>query len=230
MSQETPETPMPTDQQMQVISEEVQRLQTLYLDARNNAQTVFNFYLTFVTAITGGLIFVVQSASDIASLQTRLILIALLFFSVLVGSVYVSALSGRYAQANRYSYGLDMLRRVQLQLSKPFLPPVYNSFVNASTEPVDATPAAWYIWLFPTGTFQMFIAVVNSTSLSASIALILSMGAIRPQTILVMTLIVFLVTLTIYNVYSHLLIRRFTEALDIRIHMGHQLEIWAARE
>jgi hypothetical protein len=217
-----------TDEQQQVLSQEAERMQTLYLDARNNAQNIFNFYLTFVTAVVGGVVFVVQASNNTFSLQTRLMLIALLFFSVLVGSVYLSALSGRYAQTVRFAHALDIIRRIQLESAKPLLPPLYFNFLKD----IPAAPKrdVWYLWLVPTGTFEMFMAFVNGASLALGISLLLGLGAVRPTTILLTATFVFLVTVTIYNAYSRLLIQRFTRKLDVRIYMGNQLQAWAARE
>jgi hypothetical protein len=217
-----------TDEQQHVLSEEAQRMQTLYLDARNNAQNIFNFYLTFVTAVLGGLVFVVQASNNAITLQTRLILIALLFFSVLVGSVYLSAISGRYAQTVRFAHALDIIRRIQLESAKPILPSLYFNFLKDI--PVAPKRDVWYLWLVPTGTFEMFMAFVNGASLALGICLMLGLGAVSPTTILLTALFVFLLTVTIYNAYSRLLIRRFTKTLDVRIYMGNQLQAWAARE
>jgi hypothetical protein len=217
-----------TDEQRQILSEEAQRMQTLYLDARTNAQNIFNFYLTFVTAVVGGLVFVVQASDNTFTLQTRLILITLLFFSVLVGSVYLSALSGRYAQTQRFAHALDIIRRMQLETAKSILPPLYNNFLKEV--PTVPKRDAWYIWLVPTGTFEMFVAFVNGASLALSIILVLGLGVVSPQTTLLTALFVFFLTVTIYNIYSHFLIRRFTTTLDVRISMGHRLQGWAARE
>jgi hypothetical protein len=217
-----------TDEQQQVLSQEAERMQTLYLDARNNAQNIFNFYLTFVTAVIGGVVFVVQASNNTFSLQTRLMLIALLFFSVLVGSVYLSALSGRYAQTVRFAHALDIIRRIQLESAKPLLPPLYFNFLKEI--PPAPKRDVWYLWLVPTGTFEMFMAFVNGASLALGISLLLGLGAVRPTTILLTAIFVFLLTVTIYNAYSRLVIQRFTRKLDVRIYMGNQLQAWAARE
>jgi len=199
-------------------------------DARNNAQSVFNFYLSFVTAVTGGAIFILQAAESIASIQARITLIILLFFSTMVGSVYLSALSGRYAQSARYARILDSLRRLQLQHIQPPLPKIYDTFIEESDDAHHLPRDAWFLWLVPTGTFQMFIAFVNSASLALIVGLILGLGDTSLKTGSVVIIAIFLITLTIYNIYSRMVINRFSYGFDVRIDLGKRFGMWASRQ
>lgn len=221
-----PQIPILNDIQRGVLMDEAARMQTLYLDARNSSQNVFNFYLTFVTAVIGGIVFVSQNSSD-NSVINSLILIALLFFAVMVGSVYTGALSARYADMGRYARALDLLRREVLKASQVPLPDAYKTFMSIEERP--ASPVKWWEWLIPTGSFQLFMTFVNSASMSLILFLILRLGAVGFQTLIVWVMIMFLVMMTIFNVYSHLVIRRFTQELDVRIDMRQNLTMWASR-
>lgn len=215
-----------TDEQRSVLMDEAARMQTLYLDARNSAQNVFNFYLTFVTAVIGGIIFVSQNSSDNTVLNS-LTLIALLFFAVQVGSVYIGSLSARYADMGRYARALDLLRREILTASNVPLPAAYENFMN--TQEISPSPPEWWEWLVPTGSFQLFMSFVNSASMALITFLILQLGAVNPVTIIVWVIIVFLIMLTIFNIYSRIVIQRFTQTLDVRIDLRQNLTMWASR-
>lgn len=214
-----------TAEQRQMLLTEADRLQTLYLDARNGIQSVFNFYLTFVTAVIGGLIFILQGAEDGLTLANQLMLIGLLFFAALVGSVYMSALSGRYGHAARFAHALDAVRRALLQ-GIP-LPDVYRNFTTAQVAAKRRKNPI--IWLVPTGTFQMFIAIVNAAALGLAVWLLALMGGALREGV-VAGLLIFFISLTIYNIYSRLVIQRFSRALDVRVDMTGVLGAWAARQ
>lgn len=208
------------------LNQECDRFINLYSQAQANAQSVFNFYLTFVTTVVGGIVLILQSdARDIDS-----ILALLLLFSALVGSVYLSALSGRYAHAGRFAHAVDEIRRYLIAHLNLPMPQIYGTFVVEDTPVEDPDNAPRYIWLFPTGTYQMFIAIVNSAALTGMVLLIFtSAGADSIRTVLA-TIIIFVLTMTIYNVYSHLIIYRINRSLHVRIDVSGTLRLWAARE
>ena len=224
--EQTPESQIPilNDVQRGVLIDEAARMQTLYLDARNSSQNVFNFYLTFVTAVIGGIVFVSQNSPDNPVLNS-LTLIALLFFAVMVGSVYTGALSARYADMGRYAHALDLLRREVLKASQAPLPDAYKTFM--SIEERTAPPVKWWEWLVPTGSFQLFMAFVNSASMSLILFLLLRLGSVDFVTLFSWVMIMFFIMMTIFNVYSRIVIQRFTRQLDVRIDMRQNLTMWA---
>lgn len=202
---------------------ECDRLLGLYREAQSSALSVFNFYLTFITAVLGGLIFLLQN--DARSRDT--ITGAALLFAALAGTAYLSALAGRYAHAARYAATVDEIRRyVARRLSIP-MPPAYDRFMAPIDSPKVQTE--WYVWLFPVGSFAMFIAIINSTALAAVAAIVLAQSDVGSGRALLAFILVFGLSLTIYNVYSRLTIQRFTLHLHVRIDTG-DLTLWAARE
>ena len=215
--------PQLTDAQQHVLSDEISRLQTLYLDATNSIQSVFNFYLTFLTAVIGVVIFLVESSGT----PNNGVLIILLFFAALVGTVYLSALSGRYGHAARFAHALDQLRRQQITLNNAPMPPIYSEFVNEQPTPQHDP---WYLWLVPTGTYQMFMAIMNAAALTLMVVLTLGAGDVSGGAITFAGLLVFLVTLTVMSAYSRLTINRFVRQLDVRVDMSSRLSGWASRQ
>ena len=206
---------------------EAERLQTLYLDARHNIQNVFNFYLTFVTAVVGGLVFILQSADGDPTLTSQIMLIGLLFFAALVGSVYMSALSGRYGHAARFAFALDTIRRELLRQTNMPLHPMYQAFMAADA--LEPPRDSLLIWFIPTGTFQMFMAIINAVALALAVWLLALMGGVVREGVIA-ALLIFFITLTVYNVYSRLVIQRFSRRLDVRVDMSGVLGAWAARQ
>lgn len=212
------------EETIQFLNTELNNLMTLYNAAQNSIQGVFNFYLTFVSAIIGLVVLLIQLGSDGVSYG---LLAVLLFFAVIVGSLYLTALSGRYARASRYAYGVDEIRRFLAREQQLKLPAVYDDFLNPKDRRATGKYALTY-WLMPTGSYQMFMVLTNSTAL-ATMLLILTIGNnIALQNGLVLAGIVFVLTMFIYNFYSRLVIKRFEK----RINVYHRDDspAWSAQE
>lgn len=219
----TPATNAPDSASVEFLNKECERMMTLYTQTQANIQNVFNFYLTFVSAVIGGIVFIVQSSDDVAPL----LLGGILFFAVVVGSVYLSALSGRYAHAARYAHAVDEIRRYLIKQQNISLPSVYDHFREPHDRALQGR-AAWIYWLIPSGTFQMFISIVNSAATGAVVGVVfLAADASGGRTLFAITL-VFLITLTIFNAYSRLVIQRFSEGVHVYV-LGDS-PAWAARE
>ncbi|MCA9913372.1 MAG: hypothetical protein KC496_08475 [Anaerolineae bacterium] len=216
-----------SDVQLQVLLNEIARLQEMYLDARNSTQSVFNFYLTFFTAALGGVFFVAQSDA-FTRLGQLLIFCGVLLFVGLVGSVYLGAIAARYAHAERFARALDILRLHLFTVSAAPLPSVYERFQTGDYPQRETDP--WYAWFFPTGTYQFFMAFISSSSLGLMVGIFVSIGQLPLANQIQAGLLVFLLTLTIYNIYVRLVQRRFTDVLDVRIDSGHALSLWSASQ
>lgn len=194
-------------------------MMALYSEAIGGIQSVFNFYLTFVSAVVGGVILIVQTGGSL------LLLVGLLFFAALVGTVYLSALSGRYGRAERYAYAVDTIRRYLIQMQGVQVPPLYDSFLTGRQRAPTGPLARLYI-LFPTGTYALFIGSVNSLALSIVTWLLLVAAGTTFGQALGAALLVFLLTLSIANVYSHLVIDRF--GARVNIYQWGDLPAWAS--
>ncbi len=224
---ETHEAAALSEVQLQVLLNEIARLQEMYLDARNSTQSVFNFYLTFFTAALGGVFFVAQSDA-FTRLGQLLIFCGVLFFVGLVGSVYIGAIAARYAHAERFARALDALRLHLFTVSAAPLPPAYDRFRKGDFPQRSDDP--WYAWVFPTGTYQLFMAFISSSSLGLMTAILTSIGGSPLANQIQAGMLVFLLTLTIYNIYVRLVQRRFSRVLDVRIDSGHALSLWSASQ
>jgi hypothetical protein len=151
-----------------------------------------------------------------------------LFFSFIVGTVYISSLSGKYAHAARYAHTVDEIRHYLIENLDIPTPQVYAPFVTPT--PRQTEPESRWVWLFPAGTYQFFIAIVNSTALAGITWLIFADARAGIGRGLLAAVLVFVISLTIYNAYSRLVIRKFYERLHVRVDTGKDLSVWAARE
>ncbi len=217
------ETPAPlSDHSIAFLTQECDRMLSLYSQAQSNAQSVFNFYLTFVTTVIGAVVVLLQVVTS----NVEAILAGVLFFAVIVGVVYLAALSGRYAHAFRYAHAVDELRRYLIERLQVPMPASYDNFLVEKNR--SAKSAAWVYWLIPTGTYQLFVALVNSTALAAVVWLIMDSAGASDLRGLVGSLLVFGLTLTISNAYSRLVIVRFGNKLNVDL--WNDSPAWASRE
>jgi hypothetical protein len=230
MKRENPDHPEPLDEQaMQVLMKEYDTLRELYTHAESSAQNLFNFYLTLVSTVVGGLVVLIQFGLNGDS---RLwIMSGLLYFAAAVGSAYLSALTGRYAHMARYARAIDSLRRMLIERTDIYMPAEYTPFMRDSS-PVDSPVRFSAMWLFPAGTFQLVVAVINSLSLAAGTWLLLNAVealSSRPVGSLIAVLLIFVLTFTVNNIYSHLVINVLTRRLNVRVDTDRDLRGIAGR-
>lgn len=210
-----------------LLTQECERMVSLYQQAQDGIQTVFNFYLTFVTAVVGGLVVLLQIDVNPADEQGRTgLIVALLFFGALTSTVYLSALAGRYAHAGRFAYAADELRRRLLLDADLMLPPVYRSFMAAERRTASGR-AAWIYYLVPVGTYQMFVATITATALTLMIIILGAEGDISGSNLVIAAFVMFFVAFTLLNAYAHQVIVRFGNRVNI--YLGDDSPAWAAR-
>lgn len=217
------------DRQIAFLTQEADRLQTLYSEARAGTQSVFNFYLTFATTVVGGVIVLLQVVPLNSGSLSEVILTGLLFFAVVVGSVYLSALSGRYGHMARYANGIDAIRAYLIhELSVPVLP-VYEGFMKVQRD-IEPRHLGRFFWLIPSGTYQLFIVLMNSFCLAGMVWLLFGFGGAVFEQRIIGAVIVFMLSFFVHNAYSHIMIVMLTRSLNVRIDVGDNLKIWAGRD
>lgn len=166
---------------------------------------------------------ILQLTSAQGSAQSEIVISVLLLFVAIIGSVYLSSITGRYAHMARYAQGIDEIRRFLLRLTDTPKPRIYEKFlaVDQKSSPTAAQRAiGWTIWLEPTGTYQMFVAAVNSLSLGVATWLFLSALRVTQtatfQSILA-SLVIVLASFIVNNVYSRLVMNQLVTRLNIRL-------------
>lgn len=232
MTNPTPTSPALDEISRDFLQGELERLQTLYTHMDGSAQSVFNFYLTFVSTLVGAIIVLIQLGGSSAAdgLRVRLSVMGLMFFGALVGAVYLSALSGRYGHMARYARGIDDLRRFLIREGQVRVP---ESFAPMLAQRPAAAQEPFWTWLFPSGTYQLFIGVINSTALALMTGLVLSFGTadgIGVGTVLFGTALVFLIAVLLFNIYAHWVIRGIVTRLNLQINTQDTLYGLAGRQ
>ena len=200
---------------LQILLKEYDALLNMYAQAEHNGQSMFNYYLTLMTAVFGGIAFIFQSSSNIGMQETAGGLL-LVFFAV-IGSLYLSSLSTNYAHMTRYALGMNEIRRNILKKFDVPLPPIYSKFM--SEKDVDESSKLKFFSLFiPVNTFELFVATVNSISWAIAISIIYFSTGAGPQIIWSAPLS-FVIMYLIYSVYARLIYQSTISRLNISI--GH---------
>jgi hypothetical protein len=146
-------------------------------------------------------------------------------FAAGIGIVYLSAISGRYAHMARYANGIDEIRRYLMNNLDDNLPSIYKSFIST---PPKKRPTNWDRWLSPTGSYELFIAVVNSLSISLSTWFFLSAFQVTEIQLLesITTIgIIFLFSFFTFNIYSNYIISSLIKHLNIQIDASKDFDL-----
>ncbi len=221
------------DYSLNLMLKEYDTLRELYTQAESSAQNIFNFYLTLVSTVLGAVVLLSQIAGigEGAGVRLQLMVSGLLVFAAAVGSVYLSSLVGRYAHMSRYASGVDAIRRYLIGRIAAPLPPIYESLMTAPRAAGRASKGLMF--LFPTGTYQFFIAAMNALLLAVAAFLVLRAGGITGALFgqaFISAVLIFVFSLTIYNVYAQLIVRRLTERLGIRVDTASDFPFLAGRQ
>ncbi len=196
-------------------------LLTLYTHTENTIFNVFNFYLTFLSAIGGAIIVLVQinSANPAVALPS---VSGLLAFAILVGIITQDAIVNKNIELSLCALALNRVKYRQL-LQWPDIKP-YLFYLHNTWAPV--TPfhpkvvhlsrrvhERWW-WLFSLGTHQLFIGVIDSFALAALtlIAVELLTGSTLPLSKLIIgEVAVTALSFEMHAIYARLKHRRSVE-------------------
>jgi|GEM_PF-5494588 len=113
------------------------------------------------------------------------------------------------------------------------LPADYSVFTKDVPRQHTSSTRFTFDWLFPTGTFQFFVALMTSLQIAAATWLILGLaGGMATNLIrnVVGVAILFLIVFTLYNVYSHLIFGTLTERLGVRLDTQRDLPLIAGKQ
>jgi hypothetical protein len=146
-------------------------LKDMYSESESAIQSLFNFYMTVLSAIIGAVILVFQVSKPL-SLAFGVIG-GLLIFAIIIGIFYQWGIVDKYAELIHYARSIN---EIKINIVK-YLPeaasslyeiPVLTSSPTASQSSVDRWEAKMW-WLFPIDSHQLFIAFINSICLSGLI-------------------------------------------------------------
>lgn len=216
-STEKPEEKVPDGVSLQILTKEYDSLRDMYNQAVQNGQTMFNYYLTLMTAVFGGITFVSQPSSGIFLLRTTIGL--LLVFLALIGSLYLSSLSTNFAHATRYAKGANDLRKFIIARHDVVMPPVYTRFMGQSSDEEESKWLTFVSFLVPVHTYQLFTAIISSLAWASAIALTYYASNVSVQLfeIIVRGGLAFIITYLIYSVYARYIYRLTISRSNIAI-------------
>lgn len=186
-------------QSLQVVMKEYDALREMYTHALQNGQTMFNYYLTLMTAVFGGIALIFQPSTGV--FMPRAASSLLLIFFAIVGSFYLSSLTTNFAHATRYARGVNELRRFMIERYAVSMPPIYARFMAEKTEEKPSKSITLLSLFIPVNTHQLFTATINSLSWAFAIAIVYSVVGGGSQIIL-RGVLAFAVTYVIYSVYA----------------------------
>lgn len=211
------------------LTKELDLLCGLYAQAETGLQNMFNFYMALVTTISGAIVVLLQlmAASPDSQRQTQLGICGLLVLAALIGSIYLSSISGKYAHMARYASAIDELRRHLLSVWRVAPPPLYTPLLEART-PAPSGPSLWY--LLPSGTYGFFLALVNTCALCAAMLVFLRLQGLGVRQTLGPLLLLGVLINTIYNIYSHLVIAAICKRLTVQVYTHDSAKLIAGRQ
>ena len=162
------------DKAISALKLEYTSLINLYTHTENAISGVFNFYLTLLSAITGAMIVLIQINSTSLSMSYPSI-VGLLMFAILVGVITQDSIVNKNIELHNFTLGLNLLKYRLFQdhaAERAYIFYLYNFWANVSPTPPSKTDIVTRIhkklwWLFPLGTHQLFIAIINSFALAS---------------------------------------------------------------
>ena len=210
-----------SDQALAILMKEYDALRDFYNQTEQRAQSLFNYYLTLMTAVFGGLIIISQIIPSPAFnlFVQRLLMGALLIFFATIGSLHLSSLSTYSAHAKRYSRGMNEIRKLMIEKYNMPLTPIYKKFVTDNSYDNFKNSKIYLVlsMIIPVSIYQYFVTAVNSLSWAFVLSFIfLSVHAPSNQ-IIWRGVTGFIVTYLIYSIYARLVYEITISRLNVRI-------------
>lgn len=215
-----------TAEALQVLMKEFDTMKDLFSETQASIQSIFNFYITLVTAVVGGVALVLQfpASTSFGTVRSQIAIVGLLVLASIIGTIYLLSIVQRYSRLIEYGQNLDALRLHLIQEFNVPMPSIYSQFLE-KLPPKTKTPLMWLAWLLPTGSYQLAMAFINSGALAIATWVLLSISgvtSVRFYDSLVTTLVEFFLILNIYNIYSRITLKYW--ASSFRLHLNPHVE------
>jgi hypothetical protein len=219
-----------TAESLQVIMKEFDTMKNLFSETQASIQSIFNFYITLVTAVIGGIALVLQFPANTSAdiVRSQVIIFGLLILASIIGTIYLLSIVQRYSRLIEYGQNLDALRLHLIQELDVPMPPIYSHFIEQTTKQITSSarsPFLWIAWMLPTGTYQLAMAFINSFALSTATWILLSISgatSMRFYDSLITVIIEFFLILNIYNIYSQVALKHW--ASSFRLYLDPHVE------
>jgi hypothetical protein len=224
-----------SDEALQVIMSEYETMKGLFSETEASIQSIFNFYITLVTAVIGGIALILQFPQNLPSdiMRSQIIILGLLILASIIGTIYLLSIVYRYSRLIEYGRSLDALRLHLIQEFNVPMPSMYSHFLKETNEPVIyklKAPLLWLAWLLPTGTYQLTMAFINSTAFSVAtwvLRSITGMTSIYFYDSVFVIFIEFFLIFNLYNIYSRFALLHWTAnfRLNLNPHFKSQFRM-----
>ena len=206
---------------VEVLKMEYVAMLNLYTHTENAINSVFNFYLTFLSAITGAVIVLFQINSTQPFMAYPSIA-GLLGFAILVGVIMQDSVVHKNIDLYNFTLGLNLLKYRLFKdkaAEKAYVFYLYNFWADVSPTParkVDSIDKVHkkFWWLYPLGTHQLFINIINSTALAALMVVIvqlLSGNLAQKESLLKAGVFVLGVSFVVNTIYARIKYKRGVE-------------------
>lgn len=159
--------------QPEVLAHEYGSLVDLYKHSENTLFSIFNFYVTLLTTITGAIVVIFQISGKNASDPLGTIMV-LLVFIVLIGMITQDALIHKNADLSHYALAINALKEYAVGehtelRSRLFYMWDLHTRVNPLHYKIslDEKLDKYLWWMLPIGMPQLFVSLMNSCALAA---------------------------------------------------------------
>ena len=158
-----------------ILLQEYNSLVSLYTHSENTLFSIFNFYVTLLTTITGAMIVIFQlSGQNVNNLSSTLLV--LLVFIVLIGIITQDALIHKNSDLAHFALALNTIKTYMLSSFPDTHAHVFYMWdLHTRVNPLkykislDEKIDKYLWWMLPIGMHQLFVSLMNSFALAALI-------------------------------------------------------------
>ena len=172
-------TPSESDTPPSILTQEYNSLVSLYTHAENTLFSIFNFYVTLLTTITGAIIVVFQLSEKNAGNPLGTILV-LLIFIVLIGIITQDALIHKNGDLAHFALAMNSIKSYLLNNYPEAQPHVFYMWdLHVRVNPLkykitmDERVDKYLWWMLPIGMQQLFVSLMDSFALGSFVIILI---------------------------------------------------------
>ena len=162
-----------------ILTQEYNSLVNLYTHAENTLFSIFNFYVTLLTTITGAIIVVFQLSEKNSSNPLGTILV-LLVFIVLIGIITQDALIHKNGDLAHFALAINSIKSYLLTKHPEAQPYVFYMWdLHVRVNPLkykitlDERIDKYLWWMLPIGMQQLFVSLMDSFALGLFVIILI---------------------------------------------------------
>jgi hypothetical protein len=194
--QESVVTRKESDASPSILVQEYNSLVNLYTHAENTLFSIFNFYVTLLTTITGAIVVVFQLSEKNTNNPFGAILV-LLVFIVLIGIITQDALIHKNGDLAHFALAINSIKTYLLKnhpKAKPYVFYMWDLHVRVNPlkykVTLDERIDKYLWWMLPIGMQQLFVSLMNSFALGLLVIMFVAVYGNLQQNVLKLFLII----------------------------------------